>query len=136
LPDGVETAVQRPEEVDGHHGRGGVGVVVFGRGDGEHSGIVHQAVQAAEAVDRRGDDLPRGRVVGDGVVVADRQPAARLDRRRHGTGGGAVDVVDHDRRPGAGQRSRVGLAEAVPGTGDHHDLAPEGRRLLLHGARS
>ncbi len=100
----------------------------------QDAGIVDDAVQPAETVDRHLDDLAGRDRFGDGLEIRHRRAAALLDfldhflRRRRAcsrTVGGDAGIVDHDL--GALRRAEQGdlTADAAPGAGDDDGFAFE-----------
>ena len=96
--------------------------------------VVDEDVQPSVRLDRRSDDLPGFRVVGDGVVVGGGLAAVLADERDRVVGGrGAAArprsldacVVDDDARAFGGERDGVRAPDAAPCAGHDGDLPRE-----------
>src|SRR5690606_12684549 len=95
------------------------------------AGVVHQDVEAPEGVDRLGDHLAGGVVVGDVRVVRHGFAATALDDVDGQIGVAtfaltldrATEVVDDDLCAVLGELQRMPSADAVAGSGDDRDLA-------------
>ena len=97
----------------------------------QDAGVVHEDVEAAEAVDRLLDQVLGSVPVGHVVVVGDGLAAVAANDLRHFLGGPlvgalapdrAAQVVDDDLGTLLGEQQRLAPPDAVPGTGDDRDL--------------
>jgi len=89
-------------------------------------GVVDQDVQLPVRLERRRQQLLARRPLRDVAGGHDRLPASGPDLGGHRLHGVSRQVVEHQPRPGPGQRQRLGPAEAVARPG--HDGHPAGQR--------
>ena len=97
----------------------------------QDAGIVDDAVEPAEMIDRRLHDLAGGDRFRDRLEIGDRGAAALLDFLDHFLGGrgavaravgGAAGIVDHDLGALGGAQQRDLAADAAARAGDDDDF--------------
>ena len=100
----------------------------------QDAGVVDDAIDAAELLDRGLDHTFGAGRIGDAVGAGDGAPARGADLADHGFGrpgvdalafGRAAQIVDHDRRPLVGGKPRDIAADAATSARHQHDLAFE-----------
>jgi hypothetical protein len=93
----------------------------------QHPGVVDQDVQPTVGAERRRHQLLARRPLPDVPGDHDRLAARRRDLVRNRVDGVARQVVEHQPRPGPGQRHRLGPAQPVgrPGHRGHPAVQPQ-----------
>ena len=129
-----QCAVDRAEQVRLQREHPVVGGQVEHAAAAVGAGVGDHDVDAAERVDGLGDEPLRCLLGADGLAVGDGAAAVGDDRRGDALGPDRIEVVDDDRCALGGERPRIRLAQAPPGSGDDRDLScncpsPHGRRV-------